>query len=201
MLLSDPVSVSMSAFQKQLEYAQKYGKFVQTCTAFIHQYRVRKFMDAVLHEEFFGRVKSIDAHLSLCAKDHHKVGVNPPPLRLGENQGCIRRLGRYCALFSIVLLMKLGCHPVSCQIHSATLQECECEDDEKEDDGDCQGVNNKFKKREPVKATGTVKYSNVRDVNHIMCIMLTPSFSFHLWTITSLCLSLSPSAHLPLLGP
>lgn len=98
-LLNDPVSTSLQSFKEQLDYARQYGKFVQSSTAFIHQYRVQKFMECVLREKDFGRVATVDAHLSVCSKDLALVGVNEAPAPIGLNQGCIRRLGRYCVLF------------------------------------------------------------------------------------------------------
>jgi hypothetical protein len=162
-LLSDPVSISYPAFMKQLEYAKKYGKFVQSSTAFIHQYRVRKFMDCVLSEEQFGRVVSIDAKLSVCPKDLHLVGVNQPPEPLGPNQGCIRRLGRYCVLFGILLFKHLGSRPVSAQVHSASVENIE--PDATTAPGDAIDGDNSDEKRpfvrEPTKAKCTVKYTHV----------------------------------------
>ena len=105
-------------------------------------------MEYVLREDF-GRVTNMDAQLYVCPKDLPLVGVNQPPLPIGENQGCIRRLGRYCVLFSILLFSKFGSHPISAQVHTAR----EAEDD---------GGDDKPRNRELTHATGTVKYSNVR---------------------------------------
>ena len=160
-MLNDPVSISLEAFKEQLDYARKYGKFVQSSTAFINQYRVRHFMECVIglkgqQEEDFGNITSMDAHLSVCSQDLHLVGVTPPPAPLKENEGCIRRLGRYCVLYSILLFGKLGSHPVSVQVHSATVQEASS-------NADTNG-NSKpsaTQTREPTSAKCTVKYSDV----------------------------------------
>ena len=181
-LLNDPVSISLQAFTEQLEYARRFGKFVQSSTAFINQYRVRHFMECVLREEQFGRVTSMDAYLSVCPKDLPLVGVNQPPTPLGINQGCIRRLGRYCVLFSILLFTKLGSHPVSVKVHEAKFQELATSDGKKEDDDANNDNNNdegdkdaKPRAREPVKAKCSVQYSDVSSVSHSLFIV---SFSF-----------------------
>lgn len=159
-LLNDPVSISLQAFNEQLDYARKFGKFVQSSTAFIHQYRVRQFMDCVLKEQDFGRVTAVNAHLSVCRKDLALVGVNQPPLPIGLNQGCIRRLGRYCVLFSIVLFGKLGSHPVSAQVTSVkTDKKSATSVNENEDDA--KPKTETQQSPEPINANCTVKYSDV----------------------------------------
>ena len=111
-------------------------------------------MDCVLREKAFGRVATVNAHLSVCSKDLALVGVNQPPLPIGPNQGCIRRLGRYCALFSIVLFGKLGSHPISAQVNSVKVAENSTSQS-------VEGIDDVKLKPEPISATCTVKYSDV----------------------------------------
>lgn len=156
-LLNDPVSISLEAFNEQLDYARKHRKFVQSTTAFAQQYRVRQFMECVLREEDFGRVTGINAHLTVCVKDLPLVGVNQPPLPVGVNQGCIRRLGRYCVLFSIVLFGRTGSHPISAQVHRTKVEEREGKEQQQQYD-------EANSKPEPIHAECTVKYSDDREL-------------------------------------
>ena len=112
-------------------------------------------------EEDFGNITSMDAHLSVCSKDLEQVGVSPPPAPLKENEGCIRRLGRYCVLYSILLFGKLGSHPVSVQVHSATVQETETNNVGTSSDDDAKQSSAPMTK-EPISAKCTVNYSDVR---------------------------------------
>jgi len=164
-LLNDPVSISLQDFNAQLEHAKRNGKFVQSSTAFINQYRVRHFMEAVVlggsgndtttvQSAFtrpFGRVAHMNAHLRVRSADLERVGVTPPPAPLRENEGCIRRLGRYCVLYSILLFTKLGSHPVSVQVHEATVQEVD----------HARNKGPEKTRREPTSARCTVNYSDV----------------------------------------
>jgi hypothetical protein len=156
-LLNDPVSISMQAFEEQLAFARKFGKFCQSSTPFVHQHRARKFIQCVLREDVFGRVTSMDAHLSLCSKDLPLVEIPPNQECLGKNQGCIRRLGRYCVLFSILIFTRLKSYPISAQVHSAVLDKKppRRKDDEDKDNDTTTSPG------EPIKAQGTIKFSDV----------------------------------------
>ncbi|CAB9497674.1 dihydrodiol dehydrogenase [Seminavis robusta] len=155
-LLNDPVSISLPAFNEQLQYAKKFGKFVQSSTPFIHQYRVRQFMDLVLREETFGRVTCMDAYLSVCPRDLPLVGIANNQMALLPNQGCIRRLGRYCVLFGILIFGKLGSHPIAAQVHDAEFDEQQQRQAEKTNGGQPRTA------AEPVRAECTIKYSGDR---------------------------------------
>lgn len=148
-LYHDPVSTSLPEFEEQLEYAEQYGKFVQSSTAFVHQYRVQHFMDSVLREQQFGRVISIDASLSLCPSDFERVGVHGLPL--GPGEGCIRRLGRYCVLFAILLFGRLDSRPHSVQVHEVEYDKTKRSDDDKNPP-------------EPYSATCTVYFTKVSHI-------------------------------------
>jgi hypothetical protein len=113
-LLRDPRSTSLVEFTEQLDYAKRFGKFVQFSTMFVHQYRVRRFMDRVLREESFGRIHSIKAHLFLNYHDVNKVGCKLP---LGQDEGSIRVLGRFCVLVSTMFFNRVGSFAKSAQVH------------------------------------------------------------------------------------
>jgi hypothetical protein len=113
-LLRDPRSTSLVEFTEQLDYATRFGKFVQFSTMFVHQYRVQRYMDRVLREESFGRIHSIKAHLFLNYNDINKVGCKLP---LGEDEGSIRVLGRFCVLVSTLFFNRVGSFAKSAQVH------------------------------------------------------------------------------------
>ena len=94
-LLNDPLSTSLGEFIEQEQMAKECGKFVQFLTMFVHQYRVRRFIDRILYDEGFGRINSIESYLRLCYDDVEKVGVSLP-LKLNEGTSSIRVLGRFC---------------------------------------------------------------------------------------------------------
>lgn len=104
-LLNDPVSTSMSEFVEQQTLAKKYGKFIQFSTMFVHQFQVLRFINRVLGDEEFGWIHRIDASLHLCYDDVEKVGVKLP---LGEGNGSIRVLGRFCVLVSTLFFSQVG---------------------------------------------------------------------------------------------
>mmetsp|Transcript_5919 Transcript_5919/g.17752 ORF Transcript_5919/g.17752 Transcript_5919/m.17752 type:complete len:346 (+) Transcript_5919:83-1120(+) len=114
-LVKDTVSTYLGEFMEQMEHAKKSDKFIQFSTMFIHQYRVQRFMDRVVREEYFGRIHSIQASLLLNYQDVRKVGVTLP---LNSQTGCIRALGRYCILFSALTFSRVGSTAVSAQVHT-----------------------------------------------------------------------------------
>lgn len=113
-LLHDPVSTSLVEFKEQQEFAKRYGKFIQFLTMFVHQYRVRRFLDRILYDEAFGRIDSIDSNLLLCFDDVEKVGVKLP---LGLNEGSIRVLGRFCVLVSTLFFSRVGSFAQSAKVN------------------------------------------------------------------------------------
>jgi len=112
-LVKDPVSTYLGEFVEQLDHAKKQGKFIQFSTMFIHQYRVQRFMDRVLREELFGRINSIEADLLLNVDDLKKVGVSLP---LSPQTGCIRSLGRFCILFSVLVFARVDSTATSARV-------------------------------------------------------------------------------------
>ena len=116
-LLKDPLSTSFDEFTEQLAYAKKYQKFVQFSTTFVHQYRVRRFMDRVLREDIFGRIHNISASLQVNYDELEKVGVKLP---ISEpHDGCIRVLGRFCVLVATLMFSRLGSTAISAKVHNA----------------------------------------------------------------------------------
>jgi predicted dehydrogenase len=115
-LLKDPVSTSYEEFMEQLTAAKAADRFVQFSTMFVHQYRVKAFLDCVSHEKF-GSIESIDAILTVNYNDLGKVNVKLP---LSEGSGCIHRLARYCVLISTLMLTRHGSRPVSAQVTKVT---------------------------------------------------------------------------------
>lgn len=116
-LLNDPLSTSLSEFKEQQESAKLHGKFIQFSTMFVHQHRVRKFMDRVLYDEGFGRIHSIHSHVRLSYDDIEKVGVQLP-LLISEptNGNCIRVVGRFCVLLTTLFFSRNGCFAKSAQV-------------------------------------------------------------------------------------
>ena len=119
-LLRDPVSTPFAEFQEQLDYAKRYGKFIQFSTMFVHQYRVQRFMALVLREESFGKIHSIDANLQLNYNELDRVGVKLP---LGPGEGAIRVLGRFCVLVSTLFFNRVGSFAKSAQVHKLETSE------------------------------------------------------------------------------
>jgi hypothetical protein len=101
-------------FKEQQEFAKRYGKFIQFLTMFVHQYRVRRFINRVIYDEGFGRINSIDSCLCLCYDDVEKVGVKLP---LGPNDGSIRVLGRLSVLVSTLFFSRVGSFAQSAKVN------------------------------------------------------------------------------------
>ena len=137
-MLRDPVSTPLSEFEEQLKYSKKYGKFVQFSTMFVHQYRVRRFMDRVLQQDF-GFINQIDANLQVNYHHLPKYGVQRA---LTPQEGSIRVLARFCVLVSTLFFNRVGSFAKSVQVHSI----------EKSEDGVV------------TKAVGTVLYTEVRQI-------------------------------------
>jgi hypothetical protein len=117
-LLRDHVSTSLDQFIEQLEHAVRLNKFVQFSTTFVHQYRVKKFLDSVLREEMFGRLCGIKATLHLSYNDMHLIDARVP---LAPGQGVIRRLGRYCVLFSVLAFARVGSTATSVKVNKTEM--------------------------------------------------------------------------------
>ena len=120
-LLDDPESTDFNEFKEQLACARKHNRFIQFATMFVHQHRVLSFLECVRAENF-GSIESIDVLLTLNVRDVSKVGVRFP---LREGHGCIRRLGRYCALISSLMLTKghVKTRPYSAQVKNVLLSD------------------------------------------------------------------------------
>lgn len=118
-LLKDPLSTSLHEFTEQLEFAKRYQKFIQFSTMFVHQYRVGRFMDRVIREQRFGRIHTINANLQLSYDDLDKVGKKFP--LEGPGDGCIRVLGRFCVLVSVLIFSRIGSTVTSAQVLSTEL--------------------------------------------------------------------------------
>lgn len=129
-LLNDPESTSLEDFRSQLSYAKKVQRFVNFPTMFVHQHRVISFLDCVSMEKF-GSLESIDARLTVCFKDLHKVGVSLP---LTQGQGCIQRLGRFCLLITTLIFTTRtdDSRPISAQV-----SKCEFSDSGQPVSADC----------------------------------------------------------------
>eukprot|EP00536_Pseudo-nitzschia_multiseries_P007186 jgi/Psemu1/319072/estExt_fgenesh1_pm.C_1660008 len=114
-LVNDPTSIKLSEFKEELECAKKNGKFIQTTAMFIHQYRVKRFLNHVLKDEKFGRIAEVDSSIQLNLNDLEKVGVKLP---LQPDHGCIRVLGRFCVLVSTMLFNQVGSYAESARVKS-----------------------------------------------------------------------------------
>lgn len=114
-LLNDPVSTSLADFKEQQKCAKRHGKFIQFSTMFVHQYNVLRFIDRVLCDDGFGEILKIDCHVRLCYSDVEKVGVTLP---LGDNDGSIRVLGRFCVLVGALFFSRVGIFAHSAQVKS-----------------------------------------------------------------------------------
>ena len=66
---------------------------------------VLRFISKVLGDEEFGWIHQIDASLHLCYDDLEKVGAKLP---LRQEDGCIRVLGRFCVLVSVLFFSQAG---------------------------------------------------------------------------------------------
>lgn len=120
MLVNDPISTPLLEFKEQLDCAKKYGKFIQSSTMFVHQYRVQRFLNRVLQDENFGKITDVDASIQLSHHDVEKVGVKLP---LRRQDGCIRVLGRYCVLVSTLFFNRLGSFAESARVNSFKIDE------------------------------------------------------------------------------
>lgn len=114
-LANDPTSVKLSDFVEELECAKKNGKFIQTTAMFVHQYRVQRFLNHVLHDDNFGRITEVDASIELNCDDLEKVGVKLP---LRREDGCIRVLGRFCVLVTTMFFNRVGSYAESARVNS-----------------------------------------------------------------------------------
>ena len=112
---NDPTSVVLSDFMEELECAKKNGKFIQTTTMFVHQYRVQRFLNHVLQDDNFGRITEVNASIQLNVGDVEKVGVKLP---LRREDGCIRVLGRFCVLVSTMFFNRVGSYAESARVKS-----------------------------------------------------------------------------------
>jgi hypothetical protein len=117
-LVNDPISTSLSEFEEQIKCAKKYGKFIQSSTMFVHQYRVQRFMNRVLQDDGFGRITEVDASIQLNCADIEKVGVKLP---LRTQDGSIRVLGRFCVLVSTLFFNRLGSFAESARVNSVNV--------------------------------------------------------------------------------
>lgn len=103
-LLHDPISTSLYDFCDQFHIARQKNCFLQFSTMFVHQYRIKTFLDCVSDSIGFGKIESIDVILNVNYNDTKKVGVTYPPQSLSDN--CIHRLGRYCVLITSIMLSR-----------------------------------------------------------------------------------------------
>jgi hypothetical protein len=118
------------------------GRFLQSSTMFVHHHRVKVFLACVNNQATFGNLQSIHAKLLVNYDDAARImGVEFPLVKRGD--GCVRRLGRYCVLISVLLLSRAGSQPVSAFVEP----QYEHEDDV-----------------EPTSAQGTVHFTDDRVV-------------------------------------
>lgn len=118
--MNDPISTPLLEFKEELDTAKQYGKFIQSSTMFVHQYRVQRFLNRVLQDDNFGHISAVDASIQLCYQDVEKVGVKLP---LRRQDGCIRVLGRYCVLVSTLFFHRLGSFAESVSVLSFKVDE------------------------------------------------------------------------------
>lgn len=141
-LFYDRVSQPLEEFQEQLRWAFKVGRFLQSSTMFVHHHRVKVFLACVNNQATFGNLQSIHAKLLVNYDDAARImGVEFPLVKKGD--GCVRRLGRYCVLISVLLLSRAGSQPVSASVEP-----------QYEDEDDV----------EPTSAKGTVHFTDDRVV-------------------------------------
>ena len=113
-LLNDPISTSLVEFTEQQQYAKRYGKFIQFTTMFLHQHKVRSFIEGVLYNEDFGRrIRTINSFVRLSFDDVEKVGVKFP---LTAKDGAITVLGRFCVLMTTLFFSRVGSYAQSAQV-------------------------------------------------------------------------------------
>jgi hypothetical protein len=117
-LVNDPISTLLPEYMETLECAKQNGKFIQSSTMFVHQYRVQRFMNHVLQDPNFGRITDVDASIQLSCDDVEKVGVKLP---LRREDGSIRVLGRFCVLVSTLFFNRVGSFAKSAQVKSYKL--------------------------------------------------------------------------------
>jgi hypothetical protein len=117
-LVNDPISTLLPEYMETLECAKRNGKFIQSSTMFVHQYRVQRFMNHVLQDPNFGRITEVDASIRLNCDDVEKVGVKLP---LRRQDGSIRVLGRFCVLVSTLFFYRVGSIAESAQVKSYKL--------------------------------------------------------------------------------
>lgn len=117
-LVNDPISTLLPEYMETLECAKLNGKFIQSSTMFVHQYRVQRFMNRVLQDPNFGRITEVDASIQLNCDDVEKVGVKLP-LRLQD--GSIRVLGRFCVLVSTLFFNRVGSFAESARVKKYKL--------------------------------------------------------------------------------
>ncbi|KAG7364384.1 oxidoreductase family, NAD-binding Rossmann fold domain containing protein [Nitzschia inconspicua] len=114
-LVNDPISTLLPEYLETLECAKQNGKFIQSSTMFVHQYRVQRFMNRVLQDPNFGQITEVDASIQLNCDDVEKVGVKLP---LRKQDGSIRVLGRFCVLVSTLFFNRLGSFAESARVNS-----------------------------------------------------------------------------------
>lgn len=114
-LVNDPISTALPEYMETLECAKQNGKFIQSSTMFVHQYRVQRFMNRALQDPNFGHITEVDASIQLNCDDVEKVGVKLP---LRRQDGSIRVLGRFCVLVSTLFFNRLGSFAESAQVKS-----------------------------------------------------------------------------------
>jgi predicted dehydrogenase len=150
-LFYDRISQPYIEFNEQLHLATQVGRFLQSSTMFVHHHRVKVFMACVGDYHTFGKIESIKAKLIVNYEEAIRLmGVNFP---LEKGDSCVRRLGRFCVLITVLLLSRAGSRPVSAQV---TRMECE---------GETGGENNDDGTRtntEPLMAHGTVRFTDNR---------------------------------------
>jgi hypothetical protein len=125
-LFYDRVSQPLHEFQEQLKWAFEVGRFLQSSTMFVHHHRVKVFLACVNNQTTFGNLQSIHAKLLVNYDDAARImGVEFPITKKGD--GCVRRLGRYCVLISVLLLSRAGSQPVSASVEPQYENETDVE--------------------------------------------------------------------------
>ncbi|GKY97638.1 hypothetical protein MPSEU_000722200 [Mayamaea pseudoterrestris] len=112
-LVFDAVSQPLAEFVPQLDLAVRQKRFLQSSTMFVHHHRVQTFLESV-RADTFGTIESIDVVLLINEDDLALIGIDMP---LEPGNGCIRRLGRFGVLMSLLLLTHTtGSRPISAQV-------------------------------------------------------------------------------------
>lgn len=120
-LVHDVKSTVYEEFMERLRLAVERRRFIQSSTMFIHNERVKVFMDCCNSRHKFGDIQTIKAKLILNYDDAVDIlGVQFPP---AKGDGCIRRLGRYCVLIATLLLSRAGSRPISVQVVQCELSD------------------------------------------------------------------------------